>query len=134
MTALVITAPADTTAANFVERAERGEIQFHKERGNGTTRRVHFLTGTAREHAEWAAAQREDGKSMREIATEAHQSVPTIRRWLTDLALTEAVEQADEEELEAMLAGAEELAPEPTEAPLPTTEEEFVERVVEILS
>jgi hypothetical protein len=112
MTVLVITAPSDTTAINFIERAVKGEIKFHKERDNGTTRRVHFLTGTAREHAEWAADQRDAGKGMKAIAAEAHQSVPTIRRWLNDLALTEAVELADEEELEAMLTGADEMAPE----------------------
>lgn len=111
----IITVSEDTTPDNFAQHAAEGKVQFHRERGNGTTRRVHFLQDGSkpREWAEWVRAQREDGRTMRQIANETHFSIPTLRRWLNDLALTEAVEEADEDELSEMLTGAADLATEP---------------------
>lgn len=106
MTTLTITMTEDTTTKNFKARAKAGKVQFHTERNNGTYRKVHFLTEQAREEAEWLKAQRDAGRTMKSIAAEIHRSVAAIRRALNDLALTEMVEQADEEELEALMQGA----------------------------
>lgn len=116
---LVITAPANTT--DIRTALEQGTAQVHSERDNGTLRRRHFLTGTALEEALWVRAQREgqeadevegipaiEARSMRSIATELHVSIAAVRRILIDLAITEELEDADQDELEAMLAGAQE--------------------------
>jgi hypothetical protein len=136
MTALVITAPETTTAATFVKDAEAGNIQFHNERTDGTTRRVHYLTGTRYEDAVWVQVQREEGRSMRSISNELHLSIPTVRRMLNDLALTEAIKEAEQEELEEMLTGAREVntTTDQQDEDLPKTTEEFVQKVVETLS
>lgn len=144
MTAIIITAPTTTTVDTFVADAEAGKIQFHKERDNGTTRRVHFLTGTAYEEALWVQDQRDAGRTMRDISAELHEAVASVRRRLSDLALTEAVREADAEELAEMLHGAEEATEgEPTteaapageelDADLPKTTEEFLDQMVQIL-
>lgn len=113
---IVITAPVDTT--DVLSALQTGTAQVHSEREDGTYRRRHFLTGTAREHAEWIQLQR-DGqeadtdngipfvapRSMRSIATELHTSISAVRRVLTDLALTEELEDMEADELAAMLQG-----------------------------
>lgn len=109
--AIVVTVSADTTTDNFAAQAAEGKVQFHRERASGTFRRVHFLAdGTKeREYAEWLRAERENGRTMRALATETNYSIATLRRWLNDLALTESIEEADAEELEEMIKGAYEL-------------------------
>lgn len=108
---IVITAPESTTPTTLLADLAAGTALLHKERENGTYRRVHFLAdeSTAREHAEWIAAQREDGVSMRALAAELHTSVSAIRRVLNDLILTEELEAMAEEELAEILKGAEEF-------------------------
>lgn len=107
---ILVTATTDTTAANLIADLTSGAARIFKERENGTTRRVHFLAdGTeAREHAEWVAAQREEGRSMAAIAGELHISVSAVRRMLNDLALTEELEDMDAEDLAELLLGSEE--------------------------
>lgn len=124
--ATIVTTSPDTTTENFLAHAAEGKVQFHRERSNGTTRRVHFLAeGTKeREYAEWVRDQREEGRTMKALATETHFSIATLRRWLNDLALTEAIEESEEEELAEMLQGAAELA-----AEAPTTEQEPEEEI-----
>lgn len=116
---IVIT--AETTApADLLEALRKGEAKVHSERTNGTLRRRHFLTGTDLEHALWVRAQREgqeadeaEGvpaitpRSMGSIARELHVSVAAVRRILNDLEITEALEDADQDELEAMFVGSE---------------------------
>ena len=123
MTALLITATAATTADTFLADAAAGTVQFHKERGNGTTRRVHFLAeGTeARELADFILVLREDGASMKAVAAELHMSVAAVRRSLNDLLMTQELEAMDAEELADLLTGAEELADEATTAEAPYT-------------
>ena len=114
---LVITAPENTT--NLLDALAAGKANVYSERDNGTLRRRHFLTGTALEEALWVRAQREgqeadeaEGipaikpRSMASIANELHVSIAAVRRILIDLAITEELEDADQDELEAMLAGA----------------------------
>lgn len=115
---IVITAPNATPDTLLADLAA-GTAYLHKERGNGTFRRVHYLAegSTGREHAEWIRAQRlgnlEDAeqapRSMASIAAELHTSISAIRRVLSDLALTEELEAMDADELEAMLSGGEEV-------------------------
>jgi hypothetical protein len=114
---IVITA---ATATDLNVQLAEGTAQVHAERANGTFRRYHFLAeGTeARENAEWVRLQRTgqeaDGdapavqpRSMKSIATELHVSVSAVRRVLTDLAITEELEEAEQDELEQFFVGAE---------------------------
>lgn len=110
MTAIAVAATTDTTAATLIADLTSGAAKIFKQRDNGTFRRVHFLAdGTeAREHAEWVAAQREDGRSMKDIAAEINLSVSAVRRMLNDLALTEELEDMDGEDLAELILGSEE--------------------------
>lgn len=113
MTTIAIAAPATTTAATILTDLAAGAAKVYRVRENGTFRRVHFLAeGTVgREHAEWVAAQREEeGRSMKDIAAEINMSIASVRRMLNDLAMTEELEESEEEELEALLLGAEDAA------------------------
>lgn len=124
---IVITIPAGTTTANLVELAEAGKVLFHRERSNGTMRRVHFLVGKAYEEALWVQLQREEGRTMKDIAAELHSSVAAVRRTLNDLAMTEAMQESDEEELADLLDGAAEMAEEPAAPATPQATEEPAE-------
>ena len=106
MSAVLATVASDTTVDNFVAQAAEGKVKFHTERGNGTTRRIQFLAaGTAeRETAEWVAEQREEGVTMKAIAATLHVSVPTVRRMINALLLTEEFEQAEAEDLEDLVS------------------------------
>lgn len=120
---LVIAATTATTATTLVADLTSGAAKIFKVRDNGTTRRVHFLAdGTeGREHAEWVAAQREEGRSMKAIATEINVSVSAVRRMLNDLALTEELEDMDAEDLADLLLGSEEDTTEATTTEATTT-------------
>lgn len=120
MTAIAIHATTDTTAATLIADLTSGVARLYKERDNGTFRRVHFLADNteAREHAEWVALQREEGRSMKAIATEINLSVSAVRRMLNDLALTEELEGMEAEDLADLLLGSEEDQEPATEADL----------------
>lgn len=107
---IAVVATTDTTAATLISDLTNGVAKLYKERENGTYRRVHFLAdGTKeREHAEWIVWQREEGRSMKAIATELHISVSAVRRMINDLALTEELEEMDNEDLAELLLGSEE--------------------------
>jgi hypothetical protein len=100
------------TADTMLKALAEGTVVLHKVRSNGTFRKVHFLAdGTKeREVAEWVANERAEGKRMKDIAKDALLSVAAVRRILNDLALTEELEEAEADELDAMLQGAAELA------------------------
>lgn len=117
---IVITAAPAVNAKDLRTALETGKATVHSERANGTLRRRHYLTGTDLEHALWVRAQREgqeadeaDGvpaitpRSMGSIAKELHISVAAVRRILNDLEITESLELADQDELEAMFLGSE---------------------------
>lgn len=117
---IVITAK---NTADLIAQFEQGTAQVHSERTDGTFRRRHFLVdgSDARSAAEWIRVQH-DGqeadeaegipavakRTMRSIANELHLSVAAVRRCLVDLAITEEIEQADEEELAEFLGQVEE--------------------------
>lgn len=112
MSTIVTTVQDTTTVETFQTEATEGKVKFHRERSNGTFRRVQYLAaGTAeREVAEWVAVQREEGKTMKAIAAEMHVSVPTVRRTLNALLLTQEIEEADAEDLQDLVFGAEYVA------------------------
>jgi hypothetical protein len=136
MSTIITQVNADTTVENFFDQAAKGTVKFYRERGNGTTRHIAFLADgtTDREVAEWAADQREQGVTMRTLSREMHLSVPTIRRMLNALLLTEEVEEYEAEDIADLLALVQEPAPlaqpEPaaaeTEAPLAQNAEQPV--------
>jgi hypothetical protein len=113
---IVITAKADT-ASNLRKALEAGTAYVHTQREDGTLRRRHFLAGVDLEHALWIKLQREgqeaDGdvpavtpRSMASIAKELNMSIAAVRRVLIDLAITEELIDADQDELDSLLAGA----------------------------
>lgn len=105
MNALEVRVTANVTADNFVAEAAKGNVQFYKVRANGTTRHIPFFAdGTKeREEAEWIAEQREDGRTMKAIAEELHLSVPSVRRILNSLLLSEEVEGYEPEDVEDLI-------------------------------
>lgn len=109
MSTIVTTVQATTTVDTLLPEAAEGKVKFHRERGNGTFRRIQFLAdGTeAREIAEWIQSEREEGKTMKGIAAEMHVSVPTVRRMLNSLLLTQEMEDLDTDETAELLAGVE---------------------------
>lgn len=110
MQVIITTAPT-TTATTFLAELAAGTVTLHKERANGTTRKLHFLApGTeAREVAEYVEAQRDNGLTMAQISSELHLSAAATRRALNDLILTREYEEMDQEEIEGLLVGAQEL-------------------------
>lgn len=107
---VIVTAAANTTAATLLADLAQGTAQLHKERSNGTTRRVHFLApGTkGREVAEFIEAMRDNDWPMARISAELHLSPAATRRALNDLILTREFEESDAEELAELLTGADE--------------------------
>lgn len=83
-----------------------GEAKVYSLRSDGTMRRRHFLTGADLEVALNVRSLREKGTSMGAIAGELHVSVSAVRRVLVDLAITEELQEMDNDSLAAMLAGA----------------------------
>jgi DNA-binding NarL/FixJ family response regulator len=124
MTTIVATVLPTTTVDTVVEQAAEGQVQFHRQRANGTTRRVQYLAEgtTDREVAEWVLIQRSEGKTMKALAAEMHVSVPTVRRMINALLLTWEVEDDAEDILDAALKvararGPRKVAPKATPAP-----------------
>jgi len=118
---IVITSATPTT--DLLAALVAGTAKVHNEREDGTLRRRHFLADgtTERADAEWVRAQREgqdadeaEGveaitpRSMKSISEEIHVSIAQVRRILIDLAITEELEEADQDELEALWLGAQE--------------------------
>lgn len=120
----VLTPKAPTTKVNNVLGALiAGDVLVHSLREDGSTRRRHFLYESSkdREVAEWVRLQREgqeadeaEGieavtpRSMKSIAREMHTSIAAVRRILIDLAITEEIEDSEQEELWALITGASE--------------------------
>jgi hypothetical protein len=88
----------------------KGEAKVYSLRADGTMRRRHFLTGQDLNTALQVRAARELGKGMGFIANELHVSVSHVRRILVDLAITEQLTEADNDQLSALLIGAAEAS------------------------
>lgn len=93
------TETTEQTTSPLAAACEAGTVRLYRLRANGTRRAVPYLTGDAREVAEYYAEQREAGQSVAAIATEAGTSRPTLRRALAALALTEEIEAGDHDDL-----------------------------------
>lgn len=106
MSGIAITAAAGTTVETFVQAAAEGSVKFYRLRDNGTYRHIPFLAADSkdRETAEWVAEQREEGVTMKAIAADMHMSIPSVRRVLNSLLLTEEVEEYDTDEIAEILA------------------------------
>jgi hypothetical protein len=117
---IVLTSAPTTT--DLLVALNEGKATVHSERTNGTFRRRHFLADGTNDRAvaEWVRLQRTgqeaDGeapavtpRSMASIAKEMHISVAAVRRILIDLAVTEELEDTDQDELEAMWVGSTEV-------------------------
>jgi hypothetical protein len=130
MSKLQITTDATVTADSFVEAAAEGKVRFHTVRSNGTTRRVQFFAqgSKPRTEAEWILAQREAGRSMVEIATHMHVSIPSVRRMINALLLAREVEAMDADSVEALLADAKREGEEPAKTPEEIAAEEEAAR------
>lgn len=117
MSNIAVTTEQGVTVETFVKAAAEGKVRFYRVRENGTYRHIQFLAdGTKeREVAEWIAGQREEGVTMKAIASDINLSVPSVRRILNSLLLTEEVEEYDESDIEPLLAETEEEAAEATE-------------------
>jgi len=89
--------PTSALAAALAE----GSLRLRWQRGTGTLRALPYLAdGTpAREVATYFQLRREEGASVAAIAADTGTSRATVRRALTALALTEAVEDGDLDEL-----------------------------------
>lgn len=98
-----VAATTDTTGVKAA--LESGDAHVYSVRSNGTTRRRHFLTGQDLATALQVRAARELGKGMAFIAGELHVSVSAVRRILIDLAITEELQEMQDDQLAAMLVG-----------------------------
>lgn len=99
MTTITEPTEAPATESPLAAACALGTVQLYRERGTGTLRHLDYLTGEAREVAEWYAERREAGDSIRTIATEVVTSTSTVRRALKALELTEAIEAGDHDDL-----------------------------------
>lgn len=87
---------------------EQGQLRAYRVRGNGTMRHLELypLGSTLREAAEWISDQVDiDGRTVQAVARELNVSVPTIRRYLEGLTLTEEIEEGDWDDLHFDSAG-----------------------------
>ncbi len=79
----------------LAQLAANGQVTFYRLRANGTARQVAYLTGIARDEAEYFAYRIETGASVATVAAEAEVSRATVRRALAGLALVEEVEDGE---------------------------------------
>lgn len=99
MTTFTATSTKSVTVDTFAEAVAEESVKFHTVRANGTTRRIRVLKGEDLEVAEWIIEQREDGRTMKDIAKEMSVSVPTVRRMINRYLLTEEVLEAEQDEV-----------------------------------
>lgn len=97
-----------TTVDNFAASLAEGKVKFYRVRENESTRHIpYFAEGTAdREVGEWVLEQRDEGVTMKAIASEMHSSVPTVRRLINAVLLAQEVEEYDEEDIAELLEDA----------------------------
>lgn len=88
----------ETTASPLAAACEAGTVKLYRLRANGTARLIQYLTGIAREEAEYYAYWIEEGRSVADLAAESETSRATVRRKLAALALTEAIEAGDHDD------------------------------------
>jgi hypothetical protein len=101
MTVFILSAAKGVAANQIIAdpkaMLDAGHLTAYTERGNGTTRHLELapIGSTRRDTAEWISEQVEDGRSLRAVANELHVSLPTVRRHLMALELTEDIEAGE---------------------------------------
>jgi len=107
-----ILAPTARTAADQVvadpkAMLDAGLLVAYSERANGTTRRLELcpVGSTRRDTAEWISERLDDGLTLRAVARELHVSLPTVRRFIMALELTEEIEAGEWDDVWASTQG-----------------------------
>lgn len=107
-----ILAPDSRVAANQVvadpqAMLDAGLLVAYSERANGTTRRLELcpVGSTRRDTAEWISERLDDGATLKTVARELHVSVPTVRRFIMALELTEEIEAGEWDDVWATTQG-----------------------------
>lgn len=90
--------PSTVLREDLAAMLAANELRAYRVRSNGTLRRVDLypLGSTGRATAEWVSDRVDmDGASVQAVARELHVSVPTVRRYLESLELTEEIEDGE---------------------------------------
>lgn len=97
MTTYILAATRNATLASAADMLAAGHLTAYTERANGTTRHLDLapLGSTRRDTAEWISERLEDGATVAAVARELHVSVPTVRRIIMSLELTEEIEAGE---------------------------------------
>lgn len=89
----------ETITSPLAAACEAGTVRLYRLRSTGTRRLIPYLTGEAREVAEFLAHEVEVRRSVAIVAASAGMSRPTVRRALAALALVEEIEAGDHDDL-----------------------------------
>lgn len=123
MTTYILAATRNATLASAADMLNAGTLTAYTERANGTTRHIDLapVGSTRRDTAEWISERLDEGHTVGAVARELHVSIPTVRRIIMSLELTEEIEAGEWDQVwaeandlgyaePADTAGAEELA------------------------
>lgn len=111
MTTFILAPSAHIAATQVVAdptaMLDAGQLVAYSERSNGTTRRLELcpVGSTRRDTAEWISERLDDGATLRTVARELHVSVPTVRRFIMALELTEEIEAGEWDDVWAATQG-----------------------------
>lgn len=108
MTTFILAArPAATITADPKAMLDANLLVAYSERSNGTTRRLELcpVGSTRRDTAEWISERLEEGRTLKQVATELHVSLPTVRRFIMALELTEEIEAGEWDDVWAATQG-----------------------------
>lgn len=98
---------ADGIMADPKVMLESNELTAYTQRANGTERHLELapVGSTRRETCEWVSERLFDGATVAQVARELHVSVPTVRRYLLALEITEAIEAGEYDDVWAEANG-----------------------------
>lgn len=91
--------PTTAPASPLATACAAGRVRVYRVRASGTVRRVRWLNGVDREHAEWLRMRVEDGVPWRTVADEASLSKSAVYRAVKTLSLIDEVEAGELDEL-----------------------------------
>lgn len=98
-TSVVATVAPDAVAPTLQAAAAAGKATFHVRRTDGSLRRMAYLPpgSQQRKLAEKIVAMRDKKPPvpMKDIAANLHVSIPTVRRMINNLELTQHIEKGD---------------------------------------
>lgn len=101
------TARPEQVVADPKAMLDAGLLTAYTLRANGTTRHLTLcpVGSTARDTAEWVSERLGDGLTLKAVARELHASVPTVRRIIMALELTEEIEAGEWDDVWAATQG-----------------------------